>query len=219
MRAEMHKPFVKTSSRPAPHGHEGQCLHDKSASNGANALQHTVTDIPSLRDIHNPPTSISSPSINPPIPTTSPVPNPHPSSLTHQAHQPSPTTHHSVLHIRRLPHRLHHLLNQHQPRLLPALAQPQTHVTQQRWVADERTVAVAHDVGRPLELRRVGVAGADVARLEGFELLLLAEFVGHDFSGRGFVRWEEGCGGGGLLLKGFWRWEGVVVEVELRAES
>jgi len=38
-------------------------------------------------------------------------------------------------------------------------------------------VRVALDVGGPLEARGIGVAGADVAGLEGLELLLGAEFV------------------------------------------
>jgi hypothetical protein len=40
------------------------------------------------------------------------------------------------------------------------------------------SVRVAHDVGRPLVLGRVGVPGANVFVLQGFELLLSAEFVG-----------------------------------------
>lgn len=39
-------------------------------------------------------------------------------------------------------------------------------------------VAVAEDVGDPFVARCVGVAGADVADLEGFEEGLGAEFVG-----------------------------------------
>jgi hypothetical protein len=45
-------------------------------------------------------------------------------------------------------------------------------------VALERGVRVAHDVGRPLVLGRIGVPGADVFVLQRFELLLGAEFVG-----------------------------------------
>jgi hypothetical protein len=47
-------------------------------------------------------------------------------------------------------------------------------------VALERGVRVAHDVGRPLVLGRVGVPGANVFVLQRFELLLGAEFVGLD---------------------------------------
>ncbi len=43
---------------------------------------------------------------------------------------------------------------------------------------DVRRVAVAVDVGGPFVLGGVGVAGADVARLELLQLLLGAEFVG-----------------------------------------
>jgi len=42
----------------------------------------------------------------------------------------------------------------------------------------ERGVGVAHDVGGPLMLGSVGMPGADVFVLQGFELLLCAEFVG-----------------------------------------
>lgn len=45
-------------------------------------------------------------------------------------------------------------------------------------MADVGGVAVAVDVGGPFVLGGVGVAGADVAGLQGFELLLGAEFVG-----------------------------------------
>lgn len=50
-------------------------------------------------------------------------------------------------------------------------------------MADVGRVRVAVDVGRPLELGGVGVAGADVAGLELLELLLGAEFVGLDLGG------------------------------------
>jgi len=45
-------------------------------------------------------------------------------------------------------------------------------------VALERGIRVAHDIGRPLVLGCVGVPSADVFVLQGFELLLRAEFVG-----------------------------------------
>lgn len=38
--------------------------------------------------------------------------------------------------------------------------------------------AIPVNIGGPFELRRVGVAGADVAGLQLFELLLRTEFVG-----------------------------------------
>ena len=41
-----------------------------------------------------------------------------------------------------------------------------------------RRVAVAQDVADPFVARCVGVAGADVAGLEGFEVGCVAEFVG-----------------------------------------
>ena len=44
-------------------------------------------------------------------------------------------------------------------------------------MADIASVTIAVDVGRPLELRGVGVSRADVAGLEGFEVLEGAEFV------------------------------------------
>lgn len=58
-------------------------------------------------------------------------------------------------------------------------------------MTDVRSVGVAHDVGGPFELCCVGVAGTDVAGLERFEVLLGAEFVGHDC---GFWRVWRGCG-------------------------
>ncbi len=64
-----------------------------------------------------------------------------------------------------------------------------------------RRVAVPLDVADPFVFRRVGVARADVARLQRFELLLGAEFVG---LGKGRVSkggrgegGEGGMGGGG----------------------
>lgn len=47
-------------------------------------------------------------------------------------------------------------------------------------MTDVRSVGVAHDVGGPFELCRVGVTCADVAGLECLKVLLGAEFVGHD---------------------------------------
>ena len=52
------------------------------------------------------------------------------------------------------------------------------------------------DVGDPFEFRGVGVAGADVAGLEGFELLLGAEFVGLGGGLVWGVDWGEGGVGG-----------------------
>ena len=49
------------------------------------------------------------------------------------------------------------------------------------------------DVAEPLVLGRVGVARADVARLQGLELLLGAEFVGLGRLGGGVRK-----GGGGV---------------------
>lgn len=86
------------------------------------------------------------------------------------------------------------------------------------------------DVGHPFELRRVGVAGADVAGLQGFELLLGAEFVGlwgvrrvWGRGGRGEREGREGGEGrkgggwgdvplcGGFRVDGLVVWEGVCV--------
>ncbi len=60
-------------------------------------------------------------------------------------------------------------------------------------MSDIRGVRVAVDVGGPVVFGRVGVAGADVAGLEGLELLLGAEFVG---------LWEVSGGGGREGRKG-----------------
>ena len=69
-------------------------------------------------------------------------------------------------------------LNHSGPHLLPGLAQTEGHVLQQRRMADVAGEAVASDVRGPLEAGGVGVAGADVARLELLQLLLRAELVG-----------------------------------------
>ena len=72
-------------------------------------------------------------------------------------------------------------------------------------MADVGRVRVAVDVAEPLVFGRVGVARADVARLQGFELLLGAEFVGlggwvRDFfkGGRKREEWGGMGRGGGL---------------------
>ncbi len=79
------------------------------------------------------------------------------------------------------------------------------------------------DVGGPVVLCRVGVAGADVAGLEGLELLLGAEFVGLEGEGGGLVGGKEGGEGGGeggrgdgplLVMEG--RGREVVVELGRR---
>lgn len=66
-------------------------------------------------------------------------------------------------------------------------------------MANVGSVAVARDVGGPFEFRDVGVAGADVARLELFELLGCAQFVclGDVSRGKGMVGMGEGEGGEG----------------------
>ena len=94
-------------------------------------------------------------------------------------------------------------------------------------MADVAGVGVAVDVGDPFEFGGVGVAGADVARLEGFELLLRAEFVGlgggvSGGGGGGFKRGGGGEGRGNVP----WLWWGVngewngrfVVLVKMRGE-
>lgn len=58
---------------------------------------------------------------------------------------------------------------------------------------DIRRERVAVDVGGPFVFGRVGVARADVSRLELFELLLGAEFVGL-WGGRGIVSGGEAEG-------------------------
>lgn len=69
------------------------------------------------------------------------------------------------------------------PSNLPRLPHPKRHIPQQPRMADVGSAAVAMDVGSPFVLCCVGVAGADVARLELFELLGCAEFVGLFLSG------------------------------------
>ena len=66
-------------------------------------------------------------------------------------------------------------------------------------MTDVRSVAVAKDVGGPLVLGGVGVAGTNVAGLEGLEVLEGTEFVGHG----GFGLWVIGDGvGGRTAIKG-----------------
>ena len=52
-------------------------------------------------------------------------------------------------------------------------------------MTDVTSVTVAMHVGRPFELGRVGVSGADVAGLELLQLLLGAQFVGLGKKGLG----------------------------------
>jgi len=58
-------------------------------------------------------------------------------------------------------------------------------------VANVGGVAVAKDVGSPLVLGGVGVAGTDVAGLKSLEVLKGAQFVGHFEGWVGCVSWEK----------------------------
>ena len=62
-------------------------------------------------------------------------------------------------------------LNNPAPGPLPTLAHPYPYILQQRRVPQVRSVGVAVDVAGPFVLGCVRMAGADVARLQGFELL------------------------------------------------
>lgn len=76
-------------------------------------------------------------------------------------------------------------------------------------MSNVRGVAVASDVGGPFEAGYVRVAGADVARLELFELLGCAQFVG--LRG-GLVR--GGLGAEGRMVPFWWEgwgWEGAIM--------
>lgn len=109
-------------------------------------------------------------------PTNPPsCPSPPPTPPPPKAQTQTPTL---ILPLRRLPDRPHHPLNHDPAHLLPALAQPDAQVRQQRRVAHVRGVRIPVDVGRPVELGRVGVARAHVAGLQRLELLLRAELVG-----------------------------------------
>jgi len=79
---------------------------------------------------------------------------------------------HLLLHLRWLPNRLNHPVDEHGAHLLARLSHTQAHVLQQGRVADVRSEAVPRDVGGPLVAGRVGVASADVAGLQLLELLL-----------------------------------------------
>ncbi len=59
-------------------------------------------------------------------------------------------------------------------------------------MADVAGEAVALDIGLPFPGGGVGVAGADIARLQSFELLLGAEFVGLELDGQFYGCWEVG---------------------------
>lgn len=96
-------------------------------------------------------------------------------------------------HLRRRPNRPHHPLQQLHPCLLPWLPHSNAHVLQQRRVADIRGQRVARDVRCPLVLGRVCGADADKARLEGFELLLGAELVGHGMWCMWMCGWAAEC--------------------------
>lgn len=78
------------------------------------------------------------------------------------------------LRLRWIPRPANHLLNHRSSHLLLWLAHSQRHVREQRRVPDIRRIAVADDVGFPFVLGCVGVAGADVAGLQGFEAILLS---------------------------------------------
>lgn len=98
-----------------------------------------------------------------------------------------------ITHLRRRPDRPHHPLQQLHSCLLPRLPHADAHVLQQRWVADVRGQRVARDVRCPLVLGRVCGADADKARLEGLELLLGAELVGHGVWCMWMCGWAAGC--------------------------
>ena len=96
-----------------------------------------------------------------------------------------------------IPSTSHHLLQHHSANLLLGLAHTHRHVGEQRVVTDVRSVAVAKDVGGPLVLGGVGVAGTNVAGLEGLKVLECTEFVGHG------DLWVIGDGvGGRIAIKG-----------------
>ena len=115
--------------------------------------------------------AIMSPYLHLSIHRTSPVtsrPHPHPPHQppSHRALYPSPH-----FPLPPIPSR-HRILTSslHSP-------QPQTHVLHHRRVSNIARVRVAVQVGDPFALGGVGVAGAYVAHLEGFEVLLRSEFV------------------------------------------
>lgn len=91
--------------------------------------------------------------------------------------------------LRRIPSPPHHLLNHLRAHLLLRLAHPHSHIRQHWRMPDIRCVAVAHDVGGPVVLGGVGMAGADVPGLHGLEILHCAEFVGHFVVFIGVLTW------------------------------
>lgn len=60
-------------------------------------------------------------------------------------------------------------------------------------MSDVRRIAIAEDVGRPLVLRGVCVAGANIASLQSLEILESAQFIGHcDLFLASEIRWCYG---------------------------
>lgn len=132
-------------------------------------------------------------------------------------HRRAPSTPSILLRLRRLSHWQLHLLHQLDPRDFGRLAHSNAHILQQSGVALERRVRVAHDVGGPFVLGGVGVAGADEFALEGFELLLGAEFVGLKRTELVDVVSDRGLGKLTMFadcVREVLEFEGVVVEVK-----
>lgn len=75
---------------------------------------------------------------------------------------------------------------------------------------DDGRQRVAVDVGAPFPTRRVGVAGADVFRLQALEFLLGAEFVG---------LWEESCQSVRSMVSGIRDQLTIVLVGDPRAEN
>jgi hypothetical protein len=83
----------------------------------------------------------------------------------------------SLLSYRRRSYRPNHPFQASHPNHLLALSKTNAHIAQHRWMSNIGSVRVAVNIRCPLELGGICVACADVACLQGFELLLGTEFV------------------------------------------
>lgn len=85
----------------------------------------------------------------------------------------------SAIPLRRRAHRQYHLLHTLHPHLLHRGTHSNCHVVEKWRVALIGSVAVTGNVGSPFVFCGVGMPGSNVLVLEGLELLLGTQFVGH----------------------------------------
>jgi hypothetical protein len=68
-------------------------------------------------------------------------------------------------------------LNHLRPHLLSAFSHSDSHVTQQRWMANITGIAISLNITRPLESCGICMSCANVTCLKSFKLLLSAQLV------------------------------------------